>query len=130
MDARKLTAVTVVAWLSLAAIAAPGVSAADGPADTSSVGLQADAAAEKLVVQPPPEAPESLLGWLHRSLGTCFTLIFLALTLVLVALMVASGLSVPATVSLRLVSSRGRSPDSATSGSAMPANSSAKIDRC
>src|SRR5580704_5891407 len=40
------------------------------------------------------EPPENLLGWLHRSLGTRLTLIFLALTFVLVALMVVNVLAV------------------------------------
>jgi biopolymer transport protein ExbB len=59
-----------------AAMSQPDVSPADKPA-----GLSA-------------EPQESLLRWLHRSLGTSFTLVFLALTLVLAALMVVNLLTV------------------------------------
>jgi biopolymer transport protein ExbB len=63
--------------------------AADAASDSSVTAAKADASSGTSA-----EPRESLLGWLHRSLGTRFTLIFLALTLVLVALMVASALAV------------------------------------
>ena len=44
--------------------------------------------------EPSADQTESLLGWLNRTLGTRFTLIFLALSLVLVALMIVNVLSV------------------------------------
>lgn len=96
MDARKLTGMTVLAGLFLASVVAfvaPSVVAA-ATTETTSTALKVDAPAEKPAVQPSPETTDSLLGWLHRSLGTSFTLIFLSLTLLLAALMVANGLAV------------------------------------
>jgi len=98
MDAWKQSEIArLLVGLLLACCLAVGASkalAAD-PAADSSAAVSADASAGN---QPPANAPEasqeSLLGWLHRSLGTRFAMIFLALTVALVALMIVSLLAV------------------------------------
>jgi biopolymer transport protein ExbB len=68
--------------------------AADTTTDAPVTSSKSSAASEKAAANSSNESPESLLGWLHRSLGTRFTLIFLAMTLVLVALMVMNVLAI------------------------------------
>jgi biopolymer transport protein ExbB len=90
-----------IAWLAagllvliLAAMPAKAASAADSPPDTSATTKTDSPAADKSAAGQSGEGPESLLAWLNRSLGPRFTLIFFALTLVLVALMVVNVLAV------------------------------------
>ncbi len=93
MDARKQKGiVSVLACFVLLATSARSVFANDPPAATSAAAAKPDAPADKLA--PESDHQESLLGWLHRSLGTSFTLIFLALTVTLAALMVVNVLAV------------------------------------
>ncbi len=68
--------------------------AADTALDSSANSMKAEALSDKSAADSSTEPPESMLGWLHRSLGTRFTLIFLALAFVLVALMVMNVLAV------------------------------------
>ena len=77
----------LAAWPSLAL-------AADIASDPSGAVSKADASSDKTAADSSAEPAESLLGWLHRSLGTRFTLIFLALFFVLVALMAMNLLAV------------------------------------
>jgi biopolymer transport protein ExbB len=78
----------------LVAIDSDRALAASGASDPSATASKADAASEKPAGDSSVESPESLMGWLHRSLGTRFTLIFFALIFVLVALMVMNVLAV------------------------------------
>jgi biopolymer transport protein ExbB len=80
----------LVSALLFAAAYSASAPAADVAPDSSAAASKADPSSDK----PASEPAESLLGWLHRSLGTRFTLIFLALTFVLVALMVMNVLAV------------------------------------
>jgi biopolymer transport protein ExbB len=95
MDATKpfRTLAWILAFL-VASVFASGAPAADVAPDSSATASKIDTASNKSSADSPAESPESLLGWLHRSLGTRFTLIFLALTFVLVALMVMNVLAI------------------------------------
>jgi biopolymer transport protein ExbB len=90
-SARIFAAIIVICLTAAWASNAP---AADTASDSSVTAAKADASSDKTAADSSAEPPESLLGWLHRSLGTRFTLIFLALTFVLVALMVVNVLAV------------------------------------
>ncbi len=68
--------------------------AADAAPDSPATLAKVDAPSDKPTVDSSTDPPESLLGWLHHSLGTRFTLIFLALTSVLIALMVVNVLAI------------------------------------
>jgi biopolymer transport protein ExbB len=83
-------------WLLVCATAlATPINAAATLSLDSSTASKADVrAGDRPAADSSTEPPESLLAWLHRSLGTRFTLIFLALTLVLVALMVVNSLAI------------------------------------
>jgi biopolymer transport protein ExbB len=90
---------TYFAWLTVSVLALACFSVfiascyADPPSDPAAA--KADApSGDKPAAEPSAEPPESLLAWLNRALGTRFTLIFLAITIVLVALMIVNLLSV------------------------------------
>jgi biopolymer transport protein ExbB len=89
------------AWLLTALLAVcllagwTSIAAAQGPAEPPATTVKADApATAKPAAEQPGEPQESLLAWLTRSLGTRFTLIFLAMTIALVALIVVNVLAV------------------------------------
>ncbi len=90
MDARMQLLVLVF----VASASVPSILAAEPTAGAASSALTSDVPADKPAIEIPAVPQESLLGWLHRSLGTSFTLIFLAFTLVLAALMVVNVLAV------------------------------------
>jgi biopolymer transport protein ExbB len=92
MDARKLT--SVLLWLFVASAATSLALASDPLPAASAAAPKPDTPAGRPSADSSAEHQESLLGWLHRSLGTSFTLIFLALTLTLAALMVVNVLAV------------------------------------
>ena len=80
--------------IAIASAVRPNAVAADTAPDTSAIPVKVDTSSDKPAVDSSAEPPESLLGWLHHSLGTRFTLIFLAITIVLIALMVMNVLAV------------------------------------
>jgi biopolymer transport protein ExbB len=79
-----------VAWMTTCNSSASAASASDSAVATKADALPVD----KPQADSSMEPPQSLLAWLHRSLGTSFTLIFLALTLALSALVVVNLLAV------------------------------------
>jgi biopolymer transport protein ExbB len=88
----RLFAVLVVVYI--VAAVTPNAVAFGAASDSSTASLKVDTSSDKSATEPSAEPPESLLGWLHRSLGTRFTLIFLALTVILIALMIANVLAI------------------------------------